>query len=345
MIKTRQWMRRSHWLICGALLALTPVLTRDAAEDDQQQDPELHLPPQVEQAAVDAAVLSGLRYLASQQTEDGRFGNGIAVTAIAGKAFLSGGHTPSRGAYRNACRNALEAILENQDPVTGYLGANSFGNYYDHGFATLFLAECYGMSPDPRVASALQAAIEHIHQAQNHEGGWRYQPNPRQADMSVTVSQIMALRAAYNVGIGGTDSQRCMERALGFVRACFRPDGTFAYLANSRSRQGPSAVPLTASGAMSLIGAGITSEEHAMLGPSLAFLRQHYPAHLQGQGCIIGTANITPLRPSSTRPAEKIGRSIGAAPAINCSVSNLRPALGKPIWDTVRALPTVPVWR
>ena len=102
--------------------------------------------------------------------------------------------------------------------------------------------------------------------------------------MSVTVSQIMALRAAYNVGIGGADSQRCMERALGFVRACFRPDGSFAYLANSRSRQGPSAVPLTASGAMSLIGAGITDEAHPLLGPSLAFLRQHYPAHLQGQG-------------------------------------------------------------
>ena len=49
----------------------------------------------------------------------------------------------------------------------------------------------------------LAASIELIIAAQNPEGGWRYTPQPRDADVSVTVCQVMALRAAHKAAAEG----------------------------------------------------------------------------------------------------------------------------------------------
>ena len=69
---------------------------------------------------------------------------------------------------------------------------------YDHGFATLFLAEVYGMTRTPKLRNSLERAVRLIINAQNKEGGWRYEPDSKDADLSVTVCQVMALRAARN---------------------------------------------------------------------------------------------------------------------------------------------------
>ena len=47
---------------------------------------------------------------------------------------------------------------------------------YGHGFATLFLAEVYGMSPNEELHGALEKAVKLIVDSQNEEGGWRYFP-------------------------------------------------------------------------------------------------------------------------------------------------------------------------
>ena len=36
--------------------------------------------------------------------------------------------------------------------------------------------------------------------SQNDEGGWRYEPYARESDMSIVVCQVIALRAARNIG-------------------------------------------------------------------------------------------------------------------------------------------------
>ena len=72
---------------------------------------------------------------------------------------------------------------------------------YGHGFATLFLAEVYGMTPRPDVRETLRKAVRLIVQTQNQEGGWRYHPVRNDAALSVTSCQIMALRAARTTGV------------------------------------------------------------------------------------------------------------------------------------------------
>lgn len=236
------------------------------------------------EVAIDEVVNRGLEALIRSQSGDGSFGSSEGITALAGMALLAGGHTPTSGQHREASAKTLNFILGAQDPMSGYLG-RGMGNMYSHGFATLYLAECYGMSPDSRVRRALEAALDLTFRAQNEEGGWRYQPVPIDADISVTITQIMAIRAAYNLGIGGQRAQEVIGRAMTYVRSLATPEGTFLYRHGSsfggRDVQG---VPRAAAGTMSILGSGINDLSDPVLGPSVQFLRRHFADHLQGNG-------------------------------------------------------------
>jgi hypothetical protein len=59
---------------------------------------------------------------------------------------------------------------------------------HGHGFATLALAEAYGMAPrNERLKQALTAAVGVIERSQSPEGGWYYFPHPVNHEGSVTV--------------------------------------------------------------------------------------------------------------------------------------------------------------
>src|SRR5437660_1375110 len=95
------------------------------------------------------AISRGLKFLASSQAQDGSFGSrnyrgDVAVTSLAGMAFLAGGHTPAGGPYSRVALQALEAVLaQQQDNPAGLLqnkrSSDSFA-MYGHGYGTLFLA-------------------------------------------------------------------------------------------------------------------------------------------------------------------------------------------------------------
>jgi hypothetical protein len=234
-------------------------------------------------ATPDDVVDHGLAALAQMQQSDGTFSEGSAVTALAGMAFLAGGNTEYRGTYRDNSARCLKALIDKQDKVSGYLSSD-VGNMYGHGFATLYLAESYGMAPDIPVRRALEAALDLIYYSQNKEGGWRYSPSPNDADLSVTICQVMALRAAYNAGVGGDQTQECMQRALAYVRRCANGNGSFSYQASMGGdfgSSGPEGVPRTAAGCMCLIGMGVTDPKDRNLGPGLLYLRKFFPAHLR----------------------------------------------------------------
>jgi hypothetical protein len=256
---------------CVLLMLLAPAVL-GALEESSDED-----------ATPDAAVDKGLAVLANMQQSDGTFNEGSAVTALAGMAFLAGGNTANRGLYHAECARCLKSLIDHQDQVSGYLSADA-GNMYGHGFATLFLAESYGMAPDLAVRRALEAAVDLIYSAQNQEGGWRYSPNPSSADISVTICQVMALRAAYNAGVGGDETQACMQRALAYVRRCANGNGSFSYTANMGGDFGSSGaegIPRTAAGCMCLIGMGVTDTKDRNLGPSLLYVRKYFAEHLR----------------------------------------------------------------
>ena len=155
----------------------------------------------------DEAINNGLAWLGRTQNADGSFGVGayrgnIAVTSLAGLAFMASGSSPGRGPYGAKIDKALVYVMENTSPSGFIVVARSatHGPMYSHGFGTLFLAEAYGMTHRPEIREKLQKAVRLIVDSQNIEGGWRYQPVRRDADLSVTICQINALRAARTPG-------------------------------------------------------------------------------------------------------------------------------------------------
>jgi len=226
------------------------------------------------QKAIDA----GLNFLAVRQHTDGSFGSGsvyrrnVAVSALAGMAFLSAGHTPGRGKYGDHVSRTVDFLLESAEP-SGYIirpDSAAHGPMYGHGFATLFLAEVYGMSPRDDVRTALKSAVQLIVNSQNKEGGWRYDPDGRDADISVTVCQMMALRAARNSGIAVPKAT--VDQCLDYVRRSQNTDGGYRYQAGQSPR---SAFPRSAAAIVALYSAGIY--EGRDIERALHYLQRHQP--------------------------------------------------------------------
>jgi hypothetical protein len=228
---------------------------------------------------VDAAIRSGLRLLVDRQNADGTFrsreqGRWVGVVSLAGLAFLSRGALPGVGAEGKALQRAAEYVLS-QVQASGFLsarGETSHGPMYDHGFGTLFLAEVYGMDREREIRSKLSKAVELIQRTQNSEGGWRYNPAPEEADLSVTVCQMMALRAAKNAGVGVP--KEVIDRAVEYVRRSQNADGGYMY----RLSGGESRFPLTAAAVVALYNAGIY--EGPEIAAAIEYLRSNMRANM-----------------------------------------------------------------
>jgi hypothetical protein len=230
----------------------------------------------------ESAVERGLKYLSQWQGQDGSWGSGgyaanVAVTSLSALAMMANGSMPGRGHYGEHVRRALTFVLDRGDEVgrRGPFGAEhppgflhnsgqvgQQGPMYSHGFGTLFLGEVCGMLADAtlaqRVRTALSKAVEIILKAQNHEGGWRYNPRAFDADISVTVCQMMALRSAKNAGIDVPIGNR--ERCIKYVKNCQLGDGSFVYQAGNPKFVFPGnsgGFARTAAGVAALYSAGI----------------------------------------------------------------------------------------
>ena len=138
----------------------------------------------------------------------------LGVTAICGMAFLASGHLPDRGEHGKLVQKTIDYLIAHREE-NGFL-TDSGTRMYSHAFATLFLAEVYGMAGGAQCKQALEGAVNLIVDSQNQHGGWRYNPFDRETDLSVTVCQLQALRAARNIGIKVPDDT--VERAITYVK-------------------------------------------------------------------------------------------------------------------------------
>jgi hypothetical protein len=290
-------------LLPSALLCCLCAVQSPQVADARASGEEAWFAPEQAARCAEAAD-RGLRWLAEQQGQGGGWtghvghkqqdsylllGNALSVdaqrrhnhghlgvSALCGLAFLSGGHLPDRGRYADTVRRAHDYVvgcsLEN-----GFL-TDAGTRMYSHAFATLFLAEIYGMAATEPAKLALERAVNLIVDCQNEYGGWRYNPFDREVDMSVTVCQLQALRAARNIGIRvpiGT-----VERALAYVRRSRiegrgAARGLFYYKIYGRGAyQKGTEYAINAAALTALSSAGVHDE--GLADPVLEFLQREY---------------------------------------------------------------------
>lgn len=187
-----------------------------------------------------------LKWLAEKQNTDGSWGDGrypnnTAITGFAIMAFLSNGQVPGQCQFRNkdgkdVVQKGVNFLMASQRD-DGYI-VNRAGNMYCHGMATLALSQAWGMTGDDDVKKSLKKAVDLIIKCQSKDGsvnhgGWRYEPVPSGADISVTIMQVMALRGAKDSGIHVPDET--MKRALSYINSCY-DEATGGYTYQPRSR-------------------------------------------------------------------------------------------------------------
>jgi hypothetical protein len=217
--------------------------------------------------AFETAIDKGLEYLAGAQQADGSWpmsnrgmafavqGRDPSVSALCVMAFLSAGHVPGEGKYSETIIKGVRYVCS-QQKANGVLAANEFAQtvMYTHGICTLMLAEIVGLMPDrteaANIRKRLEKAIAVIRRAQSstgeNNGGWRYSTSPGDADISVSAWQVMALRAAKNVGCDIPNDT--IDRAVAYIKRCYDGNtGGYRY-----TRYSQVTAPCTAASILSL---------------------------------------------------------------------------------------------
>ncbi len=187
--------------------------------------------------ATKKATAKALEWLKDRQNaadgsfSDGAYAHNTAITAYAMLAFMSQGHLPNQGTYGPEVAKAARFLMAAQRD-DGYLVGARGGNMYCHAMATLALAELYGQTSDDDLKKVVEKATNLIIKSQSANGGWRYEPQPTGSDISVTIMQVMALRAGKNAGMHVPDTT--MKKALAYIKSCYRPQtGGFTYMPGS----------------------------------------------------------------------------------------------------------------
>ncbi len=200
----------------------------------------------------------------------------IGVSALAGMAFLAGGHLPDRGKFGQVVRRTVNYVLAqvNDNGIISDGGTRM----YSHAFATLFLAEVHGMGAENEIREGLEKAVHIIIDSQNAQGGWRYNAFSKEADLSVTVCQLQALRAARNIGI--KVPKATIDRAVDYVMRSRttrgRGKGLFFYkIAGRGAYEKNQQYAINAAALTALFSAGVHDEN--IFDPVLGFLEAEYP--------------------------------------------------------------------
>jgi len=157
-----------------------------------------------------------------------------AMTSLAIMALSSIGHMPTDPTPEGrAVDRALQFMMEAIKPTeSGYLGQSDRSRMYGHGIMTLMLAEMIGQNQDAnmdkQLRNRLQNAIDLIMRSQDvvksevNRGGWRYEPGSSDSDISVSVWQVMALRAANNAGL--EVPKEAIDKAVAYIKRSYRSE-------------------------------------------------------------------------------------------------------------------------
>jgi hypothetical protein len=233
-------------------------------------------------ADIVTAVDKGLGYLTKMQQPDGSFpakwdgkGYPATMTSLSGLALMASGSTPEKGPYAAHLKKAMIYLLElgEAHPDGLIAGPLEMRATYGHGFAMLFLAQCYGDEQsteyESRLKKLLDRAISLVARGQSPRGGWLYSPLGGGDEGSTTACVLQGLRACRNAGI--KVPQTTIDRAVDYMRFCQNPDGGICY---SSAFRGASRVSISAAAVSCFYSAGIYDRQAGGDSPESAMVEK-----------------------------------------------------------------------
>ena len=247
------------------------------------------LAQKADQAEIVKAVDRGVAYLTNQAQDDGSVSrhhrHSTAMTSLSIMALTAVGHQPTDPTPEGKLlREAMDFVLDDERLTDeGYFGRNDNSRMYGHGITSLMLCEMLGMgvneAQDREIRDRAERAIALILKAQavrkrdqRFHGGWRYEPNSVDADLSVTVWQLMALRAGKSAGIDVPT--KAIDDAVAYLERSYRESGRkgsgmggFGYEPGHGPRYSTTAAGLLA---MQVCG----RYDHEQVAGAVTFLRQ-----------------------------------------------------------------------
>jgi len=226
----------------------------------------------------DTAIELGLLHLERSQNPEGHFQAEpkLALTGLALTSYLACGHAPDLGRHGATIRRAIDYLVRSAPP-DGYYGKADGSRMYGQAIVVVALTQAYGLEEDPSRRAALRAVLvksvkvildaQAVKKDQTHAGGWRYEPTSTDSDLSASVSNAIALRAARDIGLD--IPQPAIDAAAAYVKRCANATaGAFAY----QPARDP-AIAMTGAGmlGLSLLGQGDVPE----IAAGAKFLREH----------------------------------------------------------------------
>jgi len=265
-------------LVAGSFFVTAPA----AAQQAPDIDPAVR---EQTQQCIDRAV----QYLMSQAQGDGSIGrdqqNRNALTSLTIMSLVAVGHQPTDHTPEGKLlRDGLNFILrDDRQSDEGYYGWSDGSRMYGHGITTLMLCEMLGMGIDDEQDALLlaraQRAIDLILRAQRvskredrYNGGWRYDPSSRDSDLSVTVWQLMSLRAGKAAGLDVP--AEAIEQAVAYLERSYRETGREQGGFGYEPGQGPR-YAATAAGMLAMLVCG--RYEHEQVAGAARYLQDHTP--------------------------------------------------------------------
>ncbi len=191
-----------------------------------------------------AAAMAGLKYLADHQSGDGSFEcftggiNGkVAVTTVAGLAFLASGSVPGQGPFGKPIEKAVGYVMRNAGKESVFKSRmTGKGNMsqvnWNVGYAPWLLAEAYKTTGNPALLEKIKELCAAIVKNQETSGGWGHGPGGPNALNYVELEIVSnfcltSLGAAQRLGV--EVPKEPVDRAIEWIVATSAGDGGVGY--------------------------------------------------------------------------------------------------------------------